>query len=97
MGTQTVSTGTDTVLVKKPYWMKPGFTEKKHINEFYSKNRRQKVGAEKSGDREVMVKAIVKKVNDFHVKGFARIRDRLRADVMEELWYIFDVDPYRNG
>ena len=42
IGKQTVCVGDDTKLVNKPYWMESGFTEKKHINEFYSKNRRGK-------------------------------------------------------
>ena len=38
-----------------------------------------------------MAEAIVKQVNDYPVKTLGRIRDRLRCDLMTEVWYIFDV------
>ena len=92
VGTQTVSVGDETKVIKKPQWMESGHTLKKHVNEFYAKNRRRKSMLEKTGERDIMAEAIVRKINEFHVKGFARIRDRLRGDLMGEVWYIFDLD-----
>ena len=90
VGKQTVCIGEETKLVGKPYWMESGFTEKKHINDFYSKNKHRKSG--KLDAKDVMAEAIVKKVNDHHVKAFGRVRDRMRCDLMLDLWYIYDLD-----
>ena len=50
VGTQTVCFGDDIRVVNKPYWMESGFTEKKHISAFYSKNKRRKTTSKKRGE-----------------------------------------------
>ena len=90
IGLQTVSVDGKTTQIGKPSWMKPGFISTKHVLQFYSKATRRKNTGLKAGDHDVMCDSILRTMNDYHSKAFAKIRDRVRVDGMKEVFFIFD-------
>ena len=93
LGTQTVSINGSTKTIDKPSWMLPGFTTAKHIVQFFSRNTRRKKIPEKAGDKDAMCATIIRTINEHNGKAFAKIRDRIRADTMKEVFFIFENFP----
>ena len=90
IGLQNVSVDGKTTQLGKPSWMKPGFISTKHVVQFYSKVTRRKNAGQKAGDHDAMCDIIIRTMNDYHGKAFAKIRDRVRVDGMKEVFFIFD-------
>ena len=76
-------------------WMQPGFTTGKHIIRYFTKSSRRKKAGEKAGDHDVMCETIIRTINECHWKAFAKIRDRVRVDLMKELFFIFEKNGFK--
>ena len=90
VGVETVSIEGRSKRIEKPRWMDRGFTQSKHITNFYLKSSRRKKVVGEAGNKDAMCEAIVRKVHAFHGKALSKIRDRLRADAMKEFMFLFE-------
>ena len=90
IGVEGVSVNGNTKRVGKPKWLEHGFTTTKHIMDFYLKNTRTKKDPDQICEKDVLCEAIIRKINNFHGKELAKIRERVRMDSMKEVLFLFD-------
>lgn len=93
MGTQTLSVDGCNKTLPKPSWLQSGYTTSRHITDFYARTTRRKKKQEMAGDRDIMCAAIIRTVNEYNGKAFSKIRDRIRVDLMKEVFFIFENFP----